>query len=123
MIESRWSAARKGGSLEKYVKDNMDALDIEALQEVAENAEAPLEQQFKAIAMMCMLEYCRGIEDDVYQYAELWGISDYLSSTRLELGESRDGELAFEVPDALLNGGNPLYIVAICGYQVVFFPI
>lgn len=67
--EASWNAARQDGSLESYVKDHMDALDTETFREAAENGEASLEQQFHAIALMSMLEYCQGIEDDL----SLWG--------------------------------------------------
>ncbi len=61
--------------------------------------------------------------ESFYEYAELIGMSGYLSSELLEPGESEEGDLAFEVPETLLQGDSPLYIVVICGYQIVVFPI
>lgn len=61
--------------------------------------------------------------ESFYEYAELIGMSDYLSSELLEPGESEEGDLAFEVPETLLQGDSPLYIVVICGYQIAVFPI
>lgn len=52
-----WKAARKMDSLETYVKENKEELDMEALKAEAESGESTLGQQFKAIALMSALEY------------------------------------------------------------------
>ncbi|MCI9073518.1 MAG: DUF4352 domain-containing protein [Lachnospiraceae bacterium] len=61
--------------------------------------------------------------ESFYEYAELITMSDYLCSELLEPGESEEGNLVFEVPETLLQGDSPLYIVVVCGYQVALFPI
>ena len=48
--QRHWSAASKDGKLENYVKENIDKIDMEALQAVLQDAETPLDQQLKATA-------------------------------------------------------------------------
>ena len=66
--QRHWSAASKDGKLENYVKENIDKIDMEALQAVLQDAETPLDQQLKATALICMLEYCETIRYDL----DLW---------------------------------------------------
>lgn len=53
--ETCWKAAQKAGGLEDYVKEQAENIDMEALKQEA--AEGKLDQQFKATALLCALEY------------------------------------------------------------------
>ena len=53
--ETCWDAAKKAGGLEDYVKEQSDAIDVEALKQEAQAGD--LSQQFKATALLCSLEY------------------------------------------------------------------
>lgn len=55
VAETHWAAAKKAGGLEDYVKEQAENIDIEALKQEAQ--EGGMEQQFKATALLCALEY------------------------------------------------------------------
>lgn len=40
-----------------------------------------------------------------------------------EPGNSKEGELVFQIPDSLAQSGDPLYIAATMGSQVVYYPL
>lgn len=54
--ESYWNSAKKEKSLEDYLAKNRSSIDTESLYAEAVSAET-LEQQFKATALLCALEY------------------------------------------------------------------
>ena len=60
--ETHWAAAKKAGSLEDYVKEQAENIDMEALKQEAQ--EGGLEQQFKATALLCALEYRQDLADE-----------------------------------------------------------
>lgn len=62
VTETHWAAAEKAASLENYVKEQMENIDMEALKQEAQ--EGDLEQQFKATALLCALEYQQGRADE-----------------------------------------------------------
>lgn len=60
---------------------------------------------------------------NIYDYVSLWANSNRLEGSSLKCGEVKEGELVFEVPDELLQSGEPLYVVIIRGYQMVVFQL
>ena len=61
VTETHWAAAKKAGGLENYVKEQAENIDMEALKQEAQ--EGDLEQQFKATALLCALEYRQDLAD------------------------------------------------------------
>lgn len=61
VTETHWTAAKKAGGLENYVKEQAENIDMEALKQEAQ--EGDLEQQFKATALLCALEYRQDLAD------------------------------------------------------------
>ena len=61
VTETHWAAAKKAGGLEGYVKEQAESIDLEALKQ--ETQEGDLEQQFKATALLCALEYQQDLAD------------------------------------------------------------
>lgn len=57
VAETCWREAAKASSLEEYVKEHKDEMDMEAFKQEADSADSTLSQKFKAIALMCSLEY------------------------------------------------------------------
>ena len=57
VAESCWKKAKKADSLEDYMAENEDKVDLEALKQEASSADGPISQQFKAVAMLCAAEY------------------------------------------------------------------
>lgn len=55
VTETHWAAAKKADNLESYVKEHVEQIDMEALKQEAR--EGKLDQQFKATALLCALEY------------------------------------------------------------------
>lgn len=62
VTETHWAAAKKAGGLEDYVKGQAENIDMEALRQEAQ--EDDLEQQFKATALLCALEYRQDLADE-----------------------------------------------------------
>jgi len=56
LSESCWKSAKKADSLESYVKEHADEIDMDALKTEAGSAESTLSRQFKATALLCALE-------------------------------------------------------------------
>lgn len=54
--ESCWNSAKQADSLSEYVKEHAAEMDVEALKAEAESADSTLSQQYKATALLCMLE-------------------------------------------------------------------
>ena len=46
-----------------------------------------------------------------------------LNGTSLEVGESKEGELFFEVPSDVVDSGEPLFIAVSLGDQIVYYPL
>ena len=57
--ETHWAAAKKAGSLEDYVKEQAENIDMEALKQEAQ--EGGLEQQFKATTLLCALVFWKNM--------------------------------------------------------------
>lgn len=55
--EGYWEEAVRTGSIYQYVRENGDAMDIEALKAEAASGDSTLTQQFKATALLCVCEY------------------------------------------------------------------
>ena len=55
--ERRFKAAGKADSMEAYMKEHGEELDLEALKAEAEAGDASLSQQFQAVALLCGAEY------------------------------------------------------------------
>ena len=49
--------------------------------------------------------------------------SPCLNNRTVEPGNSKDGELVFQIPDYLAQSGEPLYIAVTMGSQVVYYPL
>ena len=49
--------------------------------------------------------------------------SKCLNGKSIESGETKEGELLFEVPNEAIGGGEPLYICFDLGYQELLFSI
>lgn len=60
LSESCWKSAKEADSLEDYVKEHVDELDAEELKAEADSEESTLSQQFKATALLCMLDEQNG---------------------------------------------------------------
>lgn len=41
----------------------------------------------------------------------------------MEPGNSKEGELVFQISDSLAQSGDPLYIAVTMGSQVVYYPL
>lgn len=57
-------SAKEARELEEYVKGNRNDIDEEALKAEAGSAESSLSQKFKAVALLCELEYQKNLESD-----------------------------------------------------------
>lgn len=64
VAEADWKAAKEARGLEEYVKGNRNDIDEEALKAEAGSEESSLSQKFKAIALLCELEYQKNLESD-----------------------------------------------------------
>lgn len=60
---------------------------------------------------------------NLYDCVDLMTYSKCLNGTSLEVGESKDGELFFEVPSEVINSGEPLFIAVSLGNQIVYYPL
>ncbi len=56
LSESCWKSAKKADSLESYVREHADEIDVEALKTEAGSQDSTLSRQFKATALLCALE-------------------------------------------------------------------
>lgn len=61
--------------------------------------------------------------EDFYDCVNAVTNSNCLNSTSLEAGESKDGEIIFEVPDEMALGTEPLYIAVSLGKQIFYYPL
>lgn len=59
--EGWWKKAVKEESIELYVEKNQEQLNIETLKQEAGDEERSLEQQFKAVMLLCELEYQKNL--------------------------------------------------------------
>lgn len=57
VAESKWKEAKKADDIGAYVTEHREDLDVEVLKAEAEDANATLSQQAKAIALLSMIEY------------------------------------------------------------------
>lgn len=56
-----------------------------------------------------------------YNCVDVLSFNSCLNGTSLEPGETEEGEVIFEVPDEMLNGTEPVYMMASLGRQNVFY--
>lgn len=61
--------------------------------------------------------------ENFYDCVNAMTYSPCLNNTSLEPGESKDGELFFEIPDELAQGEAPLYIAVSLGNRMVYYPL
>lgn len=61
--------------------------------------------------------------ENFYDCVNTMGYSGDLNSTSLEPGESKDGDLIFEIPEELALGEAPLYIAVSLGNRRVYYPL
>ncbi len=57
VAEGYWKNAQKAKSLEEYVTEHKDELDLEVLKQEASSGESSASQKFKATALLCAIEY------------------------------------------------------------------
>lgn len=57
LAESHWKQAKESGDFYSYAAEHADEIDFEALKEEAGSESHSLSSQFKAVALMCALEY------------------------------------------------------------------
>ena len=62
-------------------------------------------------------------EEDYYPATDAMTYSECLNGKSLEVGETKEGEVLFEVPDEALSGGSPLYLTFNLGNQMLKFSI
>lgn len=60
---------------------------------------------------------------NLYDCVDLMTYGKCLNGASLEVGESKDGELFFEVPADVASSGEPLYIAVSLGDQIVYYPL
>lgn len=62
-------------------------------------------------------------EENYYPATDAMTYSECLNGKSLEVGETKEGEVLFEVPDEALSGGSPLYLTFNLGNQMLKFSI
>ena len=60
---------------------------------------------------------------NLYDCVDVITYSACLNSTSLEPGESKDGELVFQIPDTLAQSGEQLYVAVSLGDQIIYYPL
>ena len=60
---------------------------------------------------------------NLYDCVDLMTYGKCLNGTSLEVGESKEGELFFEVPSDVVDSGEPLFIAVSLGDQIVYYPL
>ena len=61
---------------------------------------------------------------DLYDCVDPITYSPSLNNTTLDPGESKDGELIFEIPDSLAQSGEQLYLAVSLGENLmVYYPL
>lgn len=61
--------------------------------------------------------------ENFYDCVSVMSYSKCLNNTTLEPGESKDGELFFEIPEEVAQGEAPLYIAVSVGNRMVYYPL
>ena len=64
-----------------------------------------------------------GSGENYYSVTDAMTYSKCLNGKSIESGETKEGELLFEVPNEAIGGGEPLYICFDLGYQELLFSI
>ena len=64
-----------------------------------------------------------GSFENYFEPVQLWAYTGGLDNSSLEPGDTKDGELVFEVPDDVINSSDGVYIVIIKGYQMAVYPL
>ena len=64
-----------------------------------------------------------GTFENYFEPMELFAFTGGLNNSSLEPGDTKDGELIFEVPDDVLSSPDGLYIVIMKGYQMAVYPL
>ena len=62
-------------------------------------------------------------KENRYDCVDVMLYSPCLNNRTVEPGNSKDGELVFQIPDSLAQSGEPLYIAVTMGSQVVYYPL
>lgn len=61
--------------------------------------------------------------ENFYDFVNVMNYKKCLGNTTLEPGESKDGELIFEVPEEVAQGEAPLFIAVSLGNRMVYYPL
>lgn len=62
-------------------------------------------------------------KQNLYDCVDVITYGKCLNGTSLDVGESKEGELIFEVPDEVAKGSEPIYIAVSLGDQIVYYPL
>ena len=62
-------------------------------------------------------------KENLYDCVNVLTYSPCLNNTTLDAGESKDGELIFEIPDSLAQSGEQLYLAVSLDDQFVYYPL
>lgn len=62
-------------------------------------------------------------KENLYDCVDAMMHNACLNNTTLDVGESKDGDLIFEIPDSLAQSGEQLYIAVSLGKQIVYYPL
>ena len=62
-------------------------------------------------------------KENLYDCVDALMHSACLNTTTLDPGESKDGDLIFEIPDELAQSGETLYLAVSLGNQMVYYPL
>lgn len=62
-------------------------------------------------------------KQNLYDCVDVITYNKCLNGTSLDVGESKEGELIFEVPDEVAKGSEPIYIAVSLGEQTVYYPL
>ena len=78
--EKTWKTAKKAESLEAYITEYGAELDMAALQQEADSEELSLDQQFKATALLCALEYQNQSNGEALEWKDGLFMAEYPTS-------------------------------------------
>lgn len=62
-------------------------------------------------------------KENLYDCGDAMMHSACLNNTTLDVGETKEGELIFQIPESLAQGGEPLYVAVSLGDHVVYYPL
>ena len=61
--------------------------------------------------------------ENYYPATDAMTYRECLNGKSLEVGETKEGEILFEVPDDAIGGGSPLYIAVSLGNQMLLYSV